>query len=219
MANGYVIPIDPSELANRFANPEEDPEESEDTEEEEAAFSAGSRESLQLSLLVEAEYDSRIEPLLNRIPQREADLIFLYFIQKKRQADIAEIFGVTQAAISYRLDRGLQRIKFLLSIPQVVEEDMREDLVDIFQPLDIDILVGMWHTTCQSEVASQLNLTQGRVRHRFFKSVAQLKEAAANDSKYEPYEKIFSAIAGKNFNILREVKLPQWSDRGGDECV
>lgn len=206
-ANGYVIPIDPTELANRFSSPEVDDEEEGDDE-----GSGG------LTLLIGADYESRVVPLLNRIPQREADLIYLYYIQKKRQADIAEIFGVTQAAISYRLDRGLQRIKFLLSIPQVTEDELRTDLIDIFMPIDVDILVGMWDTTCQSEVASSLGLTQGRVRHRFFKSVTLLKEAAEKDPKYDPYHRIFSAISSKKFNILREVKLPQWANRGGDQC-
>lgn len=206
-ANGYVIPIDPAELANRFSSPE-DPDDDERTAEEEEVE----------TFLVGADYESRIRPLLDRIPQREADLIYLYYIQKKRQADIAEIFGVTQAAISYRLDRGLQRIKFLLSIPQVTEEELRADLADIFMAIDVDILVGMWQTTCQSEVATQLGLTQGRVRHRFFKSVSLLKDAAEKDEKYEPYHRIFSAISSKKFNILREVKLPQWANRGGDEC-
>jgi DNA-directed RNA polymerase specialized sigma24 family protein len=168
------------------------------------------------------DYESKIAPLLERIPEREADLIYLYFIQRKRQADIAIIFGVTQAAISYRLDRGIQRIKFLLSIPQVSEEDLRRDLPGVFpQSIDVDILVGMWETTCQSEVASRLELTQGRVRHRFFKAVKTLEKASdeVDGEVYEPYHKIFSAIASKRFNILREVKLPQWADRGGDECI
>ncbi|KKL92748.1 hypothetical protein LCGC14_1881600, partial [marine sediment metagenome] len=96
--------------------------------------------------------------------------------------DIAVIFGMTQAAISYRLDRGIQRIRFLLSIPQVTEADLRRDLPGAFpQAIDVDILVGMWETTCQSEVASQLKLTQGRVRHRFFKAVKTL-ETAADDA-------------------------------------
>lgn len=218
MSNGYVIPIDPSELANRFAAPDhslDEPEPEEETEVE--------------SLFSGEAYEARIAPLLERIPQREADLIYLYYIQKKRQADIAEIFEVTQAAISYRLDRGLQRIKFLLSIPDVTEEEMRRDLADAFQEIDVNILVGMWQTTCQSEVASTLGLTQGRVRHRFFKSVGTLKELAEKDQKlaeespdhpqkYDPYSRIFSAISSKKFNILREVKLPQWAGRGGDTC-
>lgn len=210
MTNGYVIPVDPAELSNRFSvfdslielieNDGELPEELEATDSD-------------------ADYEAQIEPLLDRIPAREADLIKLYYIDKKRQADIAEIFGVTQAAISYRLDRGLQRIKFLLSIPQVTEQQLRKDLQVIFRDIDVDILVGMWQTTCQSEVASQLGLTQGRVRHRFFKAVKVLEARASIEPAYEPYCRIFSAIASKHFNILREVKLPQWADRGGDECV
>ena len=206
MSNGYVIPIDPSELSNRFASPDSEPEVEEDEDDDEDGFVAS------------AEDVARIEPLLNRIPQREADLIYLYYIKKKRQADIAEIFQVTQAAISYRLDRGLQRIKFLLSIPQATEDELREDLAEIFEAIDVNILVGMWQTTCQSEVANRLGLTQGRVRHRFFKSVETLAKRAAEDSKFEPYHKIFSAISSKKFNILREVKLPQWANRGGDAC-
>lgn len=254
MASGYVIPMEPSELANRFAAPgqllDDEPEIEEESTEAESIFAG-------------QDYETKIAPLLERIPQREADLIYLYYIQKKRQADIAEIFEVTQAAISYRLDRGLQRIKFLLSIPHVTEEDMREDLKDAFQEIDVNILVGMWQTTCQSEVAKELKLTQGRVRHRFFKSVAALKTLAFNvtefdpedeeevqratdlmeqakekddelecvlnleagellilaDEQFLPYHKIFNAISSKKFNILREVKLPQWAGRGGDTCT
>jgi predicted XRE-type DNA-binding protein len=211
MSNGYVIPIDPAELSNRFAAPDSDPDLDDDDQED------GDHDEEVASFLVGADYESRIQPLLNRIPQREADLIYLYYIQKKRQADIAEIFGVTQAAISYRLDRGLQRIKFLLSIPEASEDDLREDLAEAFEPIDVNILVGMWQTTCQSEVANRLGLTQGRVRHRFFKSVETLKKKAEEDARFEPYHRIFAAIC-EGFNILREVKLPQWANRGGDQC-
>lgn len=209
MSSGYVIPVDPAELANRFADPhsqldyEPEPEVDESLE---ALFDSGT-------------YESRIEPLLDRIPPREADLIQLYFVHKKRQADIAEIFCVTQAAISYRLDRGIQRIKFLLSIPSVTEDELRKDLATIFEQIDVDILEGMWRTTCQSEVAEVLGLTQGRVRHRFFKAVEKLKVAADKDEKMRPYEKIFTSISSKKFNIMRAVQLPQWANRGIDRCL
>jgi DNA-directed RNA polymerase specialized sigma24 family protein len=214
MSQGYVIPVDPTELSNRFSYTPGEPDEEENSEYEEKEPSTED-----IALFTGSDYETRIKPLLDRIPEREADLITLYFLRKKRQADIAVIFGVTQAAISYRLDRGIQRIKFLLSIPQVTEGDLRRDLPKVFpKPVDVDILVGMWETTCQSEVAKSLGRTQGQVRHRFFKAVKILEAAAAKDPEFEPYHKVFSAIAGKNFNILREVKLPQWSDRGGDEC-
>jgi len=210
MSGGYVFSVDPAELANRFAAPDEPL--FDELEEEEEGDDAQ-------PLLSTLSFENEIKPLLDRIPEREADLIDLYYIQKKRQADIAEIFGVTQAAISYRLDRGLQRIRFLLSIPQVSEEEMRRDLPDVpFKPIDVNILVGMWQTTCQSEVASRLGLTQGRVRHRFFGAVTTLEKRAGEDSRFSRYSKVFSSIASKKFNILREVKLPQWSNRGGDGC-
>lgn len=203
-AAGYVIPMDPAQLANRLVAPTPYVDDLEDHTLE--------------SMFGETDYESRIAPLLDRIPQREADLIYLYFIKRKRQADIAAIFEVTQAAISYRLDRGIKRIKFLLSIPQISTEEIRRDLSDAFQAIDIDILVGMWETTCQSEVATRLNLTQGRVRHRFFRAVKALEEMALKNASFVPYQKVFGAIASKKFNILREVKLPQWQGRGIDKC-
>lgn len=281
--SGYVIPVDPAELASRFASS------ARDANDEEAEYLDPDRlaenvpDDAVAEFFADSDYESRIAPLLDRIPEREADLIFLYFIQRKRQLDIATIFGITQAAVSYRLERGLQRIRFLLSIPQVTEEDLRTDLPHVFpmelpcprcrpgkakaiwndvgenagdsgpksvapkskpgkakksaksappppvpgQPcsvcadsqailIDVAILVGMWATTCQSEVATMLNLTQGRVRHRFFRAVERLQKASEADERFKPYYAIFSAISNKNFNVLREVKLPQWADRGGD---
>lgn len=269
MSSGFVIAVDPSEMASRFASEDPTDDELESVSEEDVAeFFASSAD----------DFESRIAPLLDRIPDRESDLIQLYFIHGKRQADIAEIFGVTQAAVSYRLDRGIKRIQFLLSIPQVLEEELRRDLAPVFsasspcpkcvaaayaapkqddyesqeeydvalqvylemasQPrelaapspdclvckgsgsilIDVEILVGMWATTCQSEVATMLGLTQGRVRHRFFKAVKTLEKASADSETLQPYHKIFRTIAAKKFNILREVRLPQWANRGGDEC-
>lgn len=212
MSVGYVIPVDPSELASRFSGEEENLDFRLDE------LSVEAYEELEDDRDLPEGYEARVEALLDRIPEREADLIYLYYILKKRQADIASIFEVTQAAISYRLDRGIQRIKFLLSIPEVTEPDLRKDLGEVLpHQIDVDILIGMWQTTCQSEVAAQLKLTQGRVRHRFFKAVKAIESAALADAKYEPYKQIFSTIADKKkFNILREVKLPQWSNRGGD---
>lgn len=207
MSGGYLIPVDPSELANRFAAPE--PVLDEEASDEEVG-----------GVLSSLNYENQVKPLLDKIPEREADIVYLYYILKKKQADIAEIFGVTQAAISYRLDRGIQRIRFLLSIPQVTEEEMRQDLPGVpLKDIDVNILVGMWQTTCQSEVASRLGLTQGRVRHRFFVAVRTLEKKAQEDPEFMKYHRVFSAIASKRFNILREVKLPQWASRGGNGCL
>lgn len=216
MSGGYVIPIDPSDF-NRF--PGYDPRDEEDEDEDEALLDSELSDE-EIAFLQSQDFRSRIEPLLERIPDREADIIYMYFYQEKRQADIAVIFNMTQAAVSYRLARGIKRIKFLLDIPQITEEQIRADLPDIFkEAIDIDILVGMWNTTCQSVVAESLSLTQGRVRHRFFKAVQRLQESAELDERYAPYSTAFSKISNRSFNILREVQLPQWANRGGDELT
>ncbi len=235
MSSGYVVSIDPSDI-NRFVS--YDPRDDDDVDEEDALLGEEEEQIEEMRRLLENQgYRVQLQPLLERIPEREADIIELYFLMGKRQADIAVIFGMTQAAVSYRLARGIKRIKFLLEIPEVTREQMKADLAEVFvcRPgsdrgsgasktldgvhIDVMILLHMWETTCQSVVAQQLSLTQGRVRHRFFKAVDKLKEAAALDSRFEPYSEIFTKISAKNFNILKEVQLPQWSKRGGDELT
>lgn len=210
MSSSYFVPVDPIELSSRIPDPRslEDIFD-EDIEEETVAVDLATFDN---------EYGDRILPLLNRIPEKEADFIDLYYIQKKKQSDIATIFNITQAAVSYRLDRGIQRIKFILDMPEFTEEQLREDLSKIFsKPMDVDILVGMWKTTCQSEVATQLGLTQGRVRHRFLKARDTLARVAEQDEAYKPHHYLFDSIS-KNFNIMRSVVLPQWTNKDGDVC-
>lgn len=235
MSHGYVVPVDPSELS-RFVGFDPRDDELGDMEAHARELAEEAEQLAEMEALLEQqEYKQQLRPLLERIPEREADIIELYFLMDKRQADIATIFNMTQAAVSYRLARGIQRIKFLLDIPEVSREQMQRDLSEIFTArgggkdsqewsartidgvhIDVQILLHMWETTCQSVVAQELKLTQGRVRHRFFKAVARLKEVASQNAKYEPYNQIFSKM---RFNILREVSLPQWRGRGGDELA
>ena len=119
-----------------------------------------------------------IDRLLERLPPEESDYIRLYYMLGKRQDDIAKIFSRTQADISYRLIRGVGRIQFLMTLPLHVDEKLiRKHLTPLFPPtpdgktLDMNILVGIFHTTCQSYVARENGVTQGKVRHRFFRAL------------------------------------------------
>lgn len=116
-----------------------------------------------------------IEPYLKRIPEREADLIQLYHQDRMKQEQIAKLFGITQAAVSYRLHRGIKRIRFLRTIPVLEYSEFEIELGPKFNEQDRQILWLMYETTCQSEIAKRLKLTQGRVRHRFFRSLEKIK--------------------------------------------
>jgi len=251
----YIQPIDPAELASRFST--------EDTLEP-------------IHSLDEDWVTPRLEKIksvLDRLPDREADLIRLYFFLDKKQMDIAEIFGITQAAVSYRIKRALDRIRFLVDMPDLNKDEIYDFMVGIM-PTDLDaqIFKEMYETTCQSEVAARLSVTQGRVRHRFIKNLKHLGDTlldrclswadTLNPATFESQEahELFRGIEERasdlddaefeeemkaliaflenlegdlnqedvlafagiykvfvriryNFNILREVKLPKWSNR------
>lgn len=201
---------------------------------------------------------SIIEGYLPRIPRREADLISLYHRDRMKQEQIAKIFGITQAAVSYRLHRGIRRIQFLRTIPRLDKDIFDLELGPKFSGQDLEILWRMYETTCQSEIAKQMRLTQGRVRHRFFRALGRIKELIAEEarekevslrmqckkkngngeamwwtpeaietevnkaikkSRYAKYWTVYYAISDKHFNILHEVSLPQFQDRGDAQIL
>tara|TARA_R110002153_G_scaffold17872_2_gene62480 strand:- start:182 stop:682 length:501 start_codon:yes stop_codon:yes gene_type:complete len=149
-----------------------------------------------------------IKSFLDRIPRREADFVELYYFNHMKQTDIANLFCVTQPTVCYRLQRASARIKFLIELPNLTIDEIRSDLGDVLvDPLDVKIMVQMYQTTCQSEVAKNLKVSQGLVRHRFIRSIKRL----SNDG-YEELVSVYTKIS-KNLNILREVQRPSLSER------
>lgn len=155
---------------------------------------------------INEESEERLEQvrgILDRIPPREADFVELYYFMQKRQTDIAIMFRVSQPTVCYRLQRAAERIRFLLQLPSFSETEARPKIEAVLaDPIDVEILIQMYRTTCQSEVAKLLNVSQGFVRHRFIRSTQRLRtngEIALAD--------LFELI-GANLNILREVQRP-----------
>lgn len=149
-----------------------------------------------------------VRHILPQLPPREADFVELYYFKKLRQTDIAEIFGVSQPTVCYRLARAAARIRFLLDLPQVDAAVLEADLSGLLREiLDVQIMLLMWETTCQSEVAKRLGVSQGLVRHRFLRAVKRLETA-----QHDNYVRLFEYVAA-NLNILREVQRPLWDER------
>jgi len=146
----------------------------------------------------------QIQEILQLLPDREADFVDLYYFKRLRQTDIASIFGVSQPTVCYRLMRAADRIRFLLNLPEINKNKLEKDLSGFLSdPLDVQIMLLMWKTTCQSEVAKQLGVSQGLVRHRFLRSVKRM----GGNPKFSKYVDLFKYVAG-NLNILREVQRP-----------
>lgn len=148
----------------------------------------------------------QIKGIVEMLPPREADFVDLYYFHRLRQTDIAAIFGVSQPTVCYRLARAADRIKFLLHLPEINRTEMTNELSGFLtDPLDVQIMVLMWKTTCQSEVASRLGVSQGLVRHRFLRSLDRMRD----NHRFKKYVDLFEYIAD-NLNILREVQRPSF---------
>lgn len=148
---------------------------------------------------------NRIQDFMEDIPAREADFLSLYYFQHMNQTGIAKLFGVSQPTVCYRLQRAAKRIRFLLELPDLPLDVVTEHMLNFFpDPVDAWILIHMWETTCQSEAASRLGITQGKVRHRFMRSLDRLAVA----DKMQTYATVFKNVAA-NLNILREVQRPE----------
>jgi len=186
--------IDPVDIETRFSNEDA-------LSQLESVFSEPSEESL-------AKID-RVRGMLDQLPSREADFVDLYFFRHLNQTDIALIFGVSQPTVCYRLKRATARIQFLLRLPAITKPELVEAMTGFLpDPLDAQIMVLMWETTCQSEVAKRLGVTQGLVRHRFIRAVKRMK----GHDELGALAQMFDTIS-ENLNILREVKRPSWDTR------
>lgn len=153
----------------------------------------------------------RVREIMKELPAREADFVELYFFCHKTQTDIAEIFKVSQPTVCYRLQRATARIRFVLSLPDVPDEELLRVLEGFLADgEDVQIMMLMYETTCQSAVAKRLGVTQGKVRHRFMRSTKRMVESES--PRMEKIAQIFQTIA-ENLNIKREVDRPAWDEK------
>ena len=158
----------------------------------------------------------KLERAMDMLPVLEADLIYMRYTLQKRQDDLAVIMGITQAGVSYRLERAVERLKYLVDRPEVTEHELRRDLADFFaQQLDVDILISVWKTGCHLDTSKELMLTQGRVHHRYAKATAKLVEAAKTNPRWRVYAKLFGMWKP---NMLKETPS-RWQQHRQDPKI
>lgn len=165
-------------------------------------------------------YDDFV-PFLDKLPSKERDLIRLYYYMDKKQKEIAEIFSVTQGAISHRLSRASKRLRFLRDMPKL-NDDLEVILKPYFTEFEIDLIHIMIETTCQSRTAEILNekysligddkMTQVKIRHKFERFIERLKKNKRRDTDLAICYKLLKYIQ-KNLYMMHEVVLPHF-DKG-----
>lgn len=191
--------MDPSEIENRFSD--------------EKNFFFDQEEN-------NLSYDDFV-PFLDKLPSKERDLIRLYYYADKKQKEIAEIFSVTQGAISHRLSRAGKRLRFLRDMPKL-NDDIEEVLKPHFTEFEIELINTMVETTCQSKTAELLNLkyklsgdnkmTQVKIRHKFERFIERLKKYKRGNNDLATSFKLLVYVRD-NLYMMHEVVLPHF-DRG-----
>ena len=157
-----------------------------------------------------------VKHLLDRLPPREADFIELYFFRRLRQTSIAELFNVSQPTVCYRLQRGISRLRYLIDMPQFSTEEMETDLRSFLpDDTDVKIMLMMITTTCQSDVARDLKVTQGFVRHRFLRTLEKMERISQSDNPiaehHEVKLKVFKLVS-ENLNIMKNTWRSAWNE-------
>lgn len=165
-------------------------------------------------------YDDFV-PFLDKLPSKERDLIRLYYYMDKKQKEIAEIFSVTQGAISHRLSRASKRLRFLRDMPKL-NDNLDVILKPYFTEFEIDLIHIMIETTCQSRTAEILNekynlvgddkMTQVKIRHKFERFIERLKKNKRKNNDLAVCYKLLKYIQ-KNLYMMHEVVLPHF-DKG-----
>ena len=161
------------------------------------------------------------EPYIGYLPEREQDLVYMYYSLDKKQKEIASFFQLSQGAISHRLTRARERLVFIRDMPKVTDDELIARLTPVLPDMDMRIAIHMVHTTCQSATAEHVSdalelkgkarLTQVKVRHKFYKAI---KTFLAKYGEDDIIYKLLLCIS-KNPYKLWEVKLPHFN-RGSD---
>lgn len=166
-----------------------------------------------------------LKPYLDKLPEREVDLIHMYYCDQKKQKEIATFFSISQGAVSHRLTRARKRLIFLRDMPKVDNSELRRKLAEVLDEVDTHVVFHMIRTTCQTRTADIVNslmgyegkqqLTQVKVRHKFYRGVDALTKKAEDDRRFSLTADLAGYIKEKGLYMLHEVKLPHF-ERGSN---
>lgn len=156
---------------------------------------------------------------LNQLPPTEQEIYKLYYVECKTQKEIADILDKTQGGISSRIKKMSLRVKFIQDLSKITEkitEDDIEYLKIFFDEFEVDLIMIMARTTCQTTTATILNskyrdnkkMNQGKVRHKW-KLIKEKIGSIMSQPEYARLRK-FHEVMGfieENLYMLHEVKF------------
>lgn len=150
---------------------------------------------------------------IKRLPETEQRILKSFYLDNFKQIEIAEMYGITQGAVSHRLSRARRRILFMQELDKLCGDtkEMFKSIAVDTNVFEFELIRIMVETTCQSETADRLNvlfnlygervMNQIKVKHKFFMLLKRLEK--------KPYYKVLKFISD-NLYVMHEVRLPHY---------
>jgi len=102
-----------------------------------------------------------VQELLKELPDEEQELYELWFVRGVKQQVIADLFGMNQSSLNYRIQRLASKLKTLHNIPTVDWSEVRKILPRrLVRILDLYLKHGSRKKTYQCERISQQYLNE-----------------------------------------------------------
>ncbi len=154
------------------------------------------------------------------IPPKELQMLYALKVGRSKQSDVMSVHHVRQPNVSYRMKRGMERIKLHVEFAATCSETtLRRALIKAgCKDLTIRVVLGVAKTTCQSAVGSSLGIAQSSVRNMVVAAVERLEESPGSPDRTAALA--LMTLVTKNYNRLRSPKAHvRWKNRRGAASV
>lgn len=163
--------------------------------------------------------ETELAAAMAQIPEEDAEILRLYFVEGLTGKNVGKrCGGISQAGASYRINHAIERLRWLLSVPVMSEED-----VDAALELGVDrrsrphprevriaVVYELWRTSSQSVVAAASGIPQGTIRCILDHELRCLARAARKDERIAQLVQWFrSILRARMWNVRRLASTPQ----------
>lgn len=124
--------------------------------------------------------DLEVEKYLPMLPELEAEIVFMLFVKRKNQKDVAKLLGTSQPTISYRFRRAIDKMSYLMTLQSI---DLKSIINEIPQIKDKEkaILIDLFYLANQELVGENHGVRQSSVKWIFTKSKRYVDQLERKD--------------------------------------
>jgi len=116
-----------------------------------------------------------VEKYLPLLPELEAEVVYLLFVKKKSQKDVAKLLETSQPTVSYRYRRAVDKLSYLMLVSSVDLNGI-VDAIPQIRDKEKEILKALFFTANQELVGTRFGVRQSSVKWVFMKSKRYISE-------------------------------------------